>query len=296
MSHKDSAVAKITHVTSSGENMSKTDDSIVIDPQAGLIFKNEDELFDFFAKEIQLLESEYFKHRSQKDFAVDRLSDFDEDLSAVLEDPDEIWEDNSTLKGDFVWFYIRKFHDENGANPEHYHIAACYLTQDTPSFVYLHFPTLDLKMVERFRRDQKIYDRAEFEAPLGAIDGDALNEGDELAVGLYKAMMLLRSESDLKEEQFVEYHQLREPSIEEPDEIWRNTDSFGNTLVSFIKEYPDELGEGQSLWYVVVTLEDSPSNSHALMFSFPTQDTNLVDRYRHGENLHAEEVVQESSH
>lgn len=32
------------------------------------------------------------------------------------------------------------------------------------------------------------------------------------------------------------------------------------------------------------------------MFSFPTNDESLVDRYRHGENLHAEEVVQESSH
>ncbi len=295
MSHKE-AVSPKSNFPINGENMSKVDESIVIDPQAGLVFKSEDELFEFFSKEIQLLEGEYFKYRSKTDLPVEALSDFDENLSIVLEDPDEIWEDTETLKDDYVWFYIKKFVDEKGVAPDRYHVAACYLTQDVPSFVYLHFPTQDLKMVNRFRRHEKIYDRETYDAPLGAIDGDALNEGDELAVGLYKAMMLLRSEIDLLEDNFVEYHELREPTIEEPDEIWRNTDSFGNTLVSFIREYPDELGEGQSLWYVVVTLEDSPSNSHALMFSFPTRDSHLVDRYRHGENLHAEEVVQESSH
>jgi hypothetical protein len=35
---------------------------------------------------------------------------------------------------------------------------------------------------------------------------------------------------------------------------------------------------------------------HSLLFSFPTSDTYLLDRYRQGENLQAEEVVQESSH
>ncbi|NQZ19758.1 MAG: peptidase, partial [Bdellovibrionales bacterium] len=38
------------------------------------------------------------------------------------------------------------------------------------------------------------------------------------------------------------------------------------------------------------------TNSHALLFSFPTSDETLVDRYRHGENLQADEVIQESSH
>ena len=69
---------------------------------------------------------------------------------------------------------------------------------------------------------------------------------------------------------------------------------MGNVLVSFIREFPDEADGG--IHYIVVTIEDMPSNSHALLFSFPTKDENLVGRYRHGENLQAEEVVQEASH
>ena len=85
---------------------------------------------------------------------------------------------------------------------------------------------------------------------------------------------------------------MRFDALEDADEIWRSSDSLGNVLVSFIKEFGDE----EEFSYIVVTVEDAPSGSHALLFSFPTRDRGLVDRYRHGENLQAEEVVQESSH
>ena len=65
-------------------------------------------------------------------------------------------------------------------------------------------------------------------------------------------------------------------------------------LGRWVKEYQDD--EISNLHYIVVTLEDLPSGTHALLFSFPTSDASLVARYRHGENLQAEEVVQEASH
>ena len=107
-------------------------------------------------------------------------------------------------------------------------------------------------------------------------------------------MIKVRGESDIKEETFADYANLREETIEQPDEIWRSNDSMGNVLVSFIRDFPDEGETG--IHYIVVTIEDMPSNSHALLFSFPTTDENLIGRYRHGENLQAEEVVQEASH
>lgn len=290
-----------TSLPGNGEKMSKTKGSeskfaapIVIDPQAGLKFDSEAQLLSHFNKEIEVLENEFFDHRSKTDINKSQLGLYDGSLSELLDNPDEIWEDSETFPNDYVWFYLKNFGFDKKLGVDRYHLAACYLSGEVPSFVYLHFPTTDKKLVKRFCRQEKIFDKESYEAPLGAIDGDALNEGDELADGLYKAMMLLRGDADVEEGQFVEFHELREPSIEEPDEIWRNTDSFGNTLVSFIREYPDF--EEKLIWYIVVTLEDGPSNSHALMFSFPTRDESLVERYRHGENLQAEEVVQESSH
>lgn len=266
------------------KSASRKKEAIVIDAQKNLVFQSEEELYAHFSADIERLEEEYQEQRSEADIPMDKLSDYDERLSDLLDDPDEVWQ-----KGD-IFIYIKQFEE----NPVIWHLALCYLTEETPSFIYLHFPTKDPMLVEKYREDQMIYDHTKREVPLGAMEGDALYEGDTLASGLYKAMMMIRAKKDIHEDKFVDYQDCREPSVEEPDEIWRHTDPQGYVLVTFIKEF--EAAEGQNYYYIVVTLEDEASNSHSLLFSFPTKDASLVGRYRHGENLQADEIVQESSH
>ena len=261
-------------------------DAIVIDEAHGLIFDSEQDLYSHFEKEIQVLEREFFSLRTEADIRENEFDRYDTHLEKLLDDPDEVWEDVKTLGEQRVCIYIRRF------DKEVFHIAACYLTESTPSFVYLHFPTTDGALVEHYRRGDMIFDRGNADVPMGAVEGDALYEGDELALGLFKAMLMLRADKDIPEADFHLYADCREETLEDGDEIWRSDDSLGNVLVSFIKEY----SEDEEFAYVVVTVEDAPSGSHALLFSFPTRDRGLLDRYRHGENLQAEEVVQENSH
>ena len=164
-----------------------------------------------------------------------------------------------------------------------------------PTFIYLHFPTKVEELAEVYRRGELIFDRIIKEVEKGAVEGDALGEGEELAVGLYKAMLKLRSSSDIAEDDFASFAPLREDCIQDADEIWRTTDYTGQVFVNFIREFSDFEG-GEDLYYIVVTLEEPSTNSHALLFSFPTRDVGLVERYRHGENLQADEVIQEASH
>lgn len=268
--------------------------NIVIDAVKGLSFHTEEELFEHFAEDIGKFEKEYFSKRNPNaDISEEELAKFESHLTPCLEFPDEIWEDSTSLS-DPVRIYIKYFEDDLEDFDYSYHVAVCYMTGGTPSFVYLHFPSVDLDLVEVYRRGEILFDRSLLNVPPGAIEGDALTEGDELALGLYKAMMLVRSEKDIPESKFRDLAHLREETLEEPDEIWRNTDTGGNVLVTFVREFPDEL-EGDT-YYLVITLEDMPSSSHALLFSFPTSDKSLTERYRHGENLQAEEVIQESSH
>jgi hypothetical protein len=264
----------------------KSVDPIVIDETEGLVFDNEEQLYSHFEREIQILEREFFALRSKTDISEFEFKKYDSQLDLLLDDPDEVWEESESLGGQRVFIYVRQF--DKGVT----HVAACYLTESTPSFVYLHFPTRDEHLVERYRRGQLVFQRSQADVPMGAIDGDALHEGDDLANGLYKAMSMLRSDKDIPEDDFPMYAECREKTLEDADEIWRSSDSLGNVLVSFIKEFGDE----DEFSYIVVTVEDAPSGSHALLFSFPTHDKGLIDRYRHGENLQAEEVVQESSH
>lgn len=278
---------------------------IVIDEDQGLVFGSEEELYQHFFKEISLLETEFFQLRhADRDIPENQFDRFEKNLAMTLENPDEVWEDKKTIPGHALAIYIREFPEQAKSRKDLsirppgeflFHVAICYMTGQTPSFVYLHFPSEDIDLVEKYCRGELIFDRSLQSVPLGAIDGDALLEGDEMAKGLYEAMQKLRNEKDIGEGEYSQFAHLREETVEEADEIWRAADSKGNLLVNFIKEFPDE-SEGSDLWYVVVTIEDLPSNSHALLFSFPTRDRNLVDRYRHGDNLQAEEVVQESSH
>lgn len=261
-------------------------EKIVINESEGLIFDSENDLYAHFANDIVKLEKEFFSLRDEDDIPESKFADYEANLGMTLENPDEIWEDTHSLQDKVVYVYIKKLTEDL------YHVAACYLTDETPSFVYLHFPTNNAGLVNQYRRGDSVFSPETRDICMGAIEGDALYENDTLAVGLYSAMMMLRNNNDIPETQFLKYENFREVTLEEGDEIWRSADSTGNVLVSFIKE----VGEDEELYYIAVTLEDAPSGSHALLFSFPTTDKGLVDRYRHGENLQAEEVVQESSH
>ncbi len=294
-------------------------DQIVIDQKKGLIFDSEDELYAHFNKEIGFLEKDFFKLREDSDILEDDFGKHEDNLTQLLEDPDEVWLDKETMPGVDFSIYLKKIgrprirvkkskkkqlseavegaaivtgDDEPEEDKPLYHVAVVYIADDAPSFVYLHFPTQSQALYGQYRRGTKIFDKFDQETPPGALEGDALSENDDFAKGLYLAMLKVRSESDIREEDFRDFGHLREETIEEPDEIWRSTDTLGNVLVHFVRDLTEE----QSLYYIVVTIEDQPSNSHALLFSFPTNDDSLVARYRHGENLQAEEVVQEASH
>jgi phage-Barnase-EndoU-ColicinE5/D-RelE like nuclease2 len=288
---KSAAAPKAT----SGKRTSRKDDlmkdKIVIDESHGLIFQSEDELYDHFLPQIHSLEKEYFTNRRNDDIQERDFAKYEELLNQVLEDPDEIWEDATTIHGFNVRAYVGHY---TSGEEQVYYVALAYATGEVPSFIYLHFPSFDIDLVDRFRRGNLVFDRVIKEVEAGAVEGDALSEGDHLAVGLYRAMLTLRSEKDVPEMDFRKYEDRREGTIEEADEIWRSNDLNGNVLVTFIKEFSDDVRK--DLHYIVVTIEDTASSSHALLFSFPTVDRNLIDRYRHGENLQAEEVVQEASH
>lgn len=271
------------------------EDSIIIDKENNLIFSNENEVLNYFATPIAQLEKEFLKLRTEEDFNDSESLGKEEELEDLLHSPDEVWEDSESIKGLTIYNFIKAFEDVKNEDI-YFYVAIAYLAEDVPTFVFLHFPTRFDTLCEHYRRGDLVFDRSKEEIGLGGIEGDALSEGDELAHGLYKAMLIVRNTQDVEEALFTNYAELREETIEDADEIWRNTSMGGYTLVTFIKDFSRAEEGAELLFYIAITLEDEGSSSHALLFSFPTNDETLVDRYRHGENLQAEEVIQESSH
>lgn len=268
---------------------------ILVDEKAGLIFESEKDLFGYFESHIAQLEDEYASLRAPEDFSDEEQIGFEHYLENTLDEPDEVWMDDTTF-GDIVVYHFIKTIEE--ADITFKYVACAYVTTDEnefPTFVFIHFPTKDSRIWQNYQRGELVYDKTYEEVSGGAIEGDALLEGDTLAMGLYQAMIKVRGDKDIPQEQFQDFAAMREETIEGADEIWRKNDMDGHVLVSFIKDFPDH-ETVHDLSYVVVTLEEQDSSMHSLLFSFPTTDKTLVDRYRQGENLQAEEVSQESSH
>ncbi len=267
---------------------------IVVDEAAGLIFESEEDLYGYFEPAIEKLEQEFLSLRSESDFTDEEQIERENFLETTLDEPNEIWMDDKTIE-DFVVYHFIKSYEEGDIL--FYYVAIAYVAteEEYPTFVFIHFPTKDSQLMKNYQRGEMVYDINFEQVVQGAIEGDALSEADPLAIGLYQAMITVRSEKDLPQEKFQDFAELREETIETADEIWRKNDLDGNILVSFIKEFPDH-ETAKDLTYIAVTQEDEESNVHSLLFSFPTTDLTLVDRYRQGENLQAEEITQESAH
>ncbi len=267
---------------------------IIVDEAAGLIFESEKELFGYFQGAINKLEEEYQSLRASEDFTDEEQIAREHFLEATLDEPDEVWLDDKTMEDFAIYHFIKSF--EEGAESFKY-VAVAYVSSEDeyPTFVFIHFPTKDSRVWQNYQRGELVYDKTYEEVSGGSIEGDALGEGDPLAMGLYMAMLKVRGDKDIPQDKFQDFAALREETIESADEIWRKNDLDGNVLVSFIKEFPDH-ETTKDLVYIAVTQEDESSNVHSLLFSFPTTDPTLVDRYRQGENLQAEEVSQESAH
>jgi hypothetical protein len=271
----------------------KDEDLIVIDEKEGLIFESEKELDGYFGRYIDQLEEQYSNHRKSTDFSDKTQIKLEKYLEELLAGPDQIWKDSTTFPDLILHIYMKEFQTKS---QDFVYIAICYVTVEdqVPTFVLTHFPTKDAEMHEYFKRGELIYDQMYEKVVEGAIEGDSLLEADSLAMGLYLSMLKVRSEQDIPQSEFKNFADLRESTIEEPDEIWRKSDLNGHQLVIFIKEFPDHATHDLS--YIVATIEEEGQSVHTLLFSFPTTDPTLVDRYRMGENLQAEEVVTESSH
>lgn len=293
---KSSVAAKRPSRTQLNKTLKKFKEKelIIIDEKKGLIFENEKTLFGYFSNIIRFFEDRYLKNYDFKnDLTKEEVIDHELWLETTLDDPDEIWVNNESFDDTSVYTLIKEIKD---GEEEFNYVAVVYLNSDEnyPTFVFFHFATIDSELTEIFRDREIIYHRKLESVQFAALDGDSLLEGDYLSIGLLESMIKLRSEKDIPTDEFKKYAHLRDETINNPDEIWRQVSSEGYIMVNFIKEFSD--ASPKDLHYVVVTEEEPESQVQSLLFSFPTTDVHLLDRYRQGENLDAEEVSTESSH
>lgn len=265
-------------------------ETITIDESRGLVFSSEEEIYKHFVPNIEELEKELNGWRQDTDIGSE-FTQHEFYLTQVLQNPDEVWLSTDVIANIPLGTFIGSF-DDNTKGTMFFYIALTYFINDMPRFVFLHFPTIEQDLIDKYKRGTKIFEKGIQASSFKEEAVDALSEGDEFAVALYQTMLKLRSMKDIPEENFKDYIKFREVTIEEPDEVWKFIDSQGHVLVRFIKNISDD----ENVFYIITTLEEETSESQYLLFSFPTNDTSLVERYRQGECLEAVSYTREESH
>jgi hypothetical protein len=105
---------------------------------------------------------------------------------------------------------------------------------------------------------------------------------------IYRVQLVYEcSDDDIPLEQFVEYQECFELTLDESDEIWSYLvigDKIGQTKIyHFIKRFQgEEDGAERSTWFIIMAKETEDAEQIEILDAFPTQDPALVDRHRHG--------------
>lgn len=215
--------------------------------------------------------------RDPHDIPQADFSDYESYAPLCLANPDEIWAD-TTENGESVTYFLSNFTNEGG---KFTYIVMCFCLELEPTYILLSFPTRDKKLVEEFRRGNKVEVQDEDEPPSEPEVSPVLTEDFLARQGnaIEEEMLRYRSPKDIPKKDFEEHTHLLDQTIENPDEVWELQDEGDNTLLTLISQH------GDNLHYIVICTYDKTSENQEawrVIYNFPTNDPAMVHRYRRG--------------
>lgn len=267
-----------------GKKIEDDESAILVDADNDLVFCQESCLQEYFSPRIEALEEEHLSLRSKHDLPTAKFPEYEYLLSALLNDPDEVWEEeqNDDEEGEPLAFFIGEFLHKNETV---FYCAAVYLSEERPSFVLMHFPTADERLVQAYRRGRQIYDGQTSEQGED-LSPHEVSELDEFPSRLHEELMSFRSDEDIEEDEFGRYMNFIIDTLDEPEEMWQSTDEDGQAYLVFIKHHEVD---GESVALIVMTADNEDEESGEVLFSIPTKDAKLLEKARVGQNILTEE-------
>jgi hypothetical protein len=215
--------------------------------------------------------------RDSHDIPESDFTSYESYAPLCLANPDEIWAD-STENGESVTYFLANFTNEGGRFT---YVVMCFCLELEPTYILLSFPTRDKKLVEEFRRGQKVEIQEQDETPAEPEVSPIFTEDFLARQGnaIEEEMLRHRAKSDIPKKDFEEFTHLLDQTIENPDEVWELQDEGENTLLTLISQ------QDENLHYVVIcTYDQSTENQESwrVVYNFPTNDPAMVQRYRRG--------------
>lgn len=212
-------------------------------------------------------------------------------MEMVLSSPNEIWHTSNEIQEEYFSF-IRKV-TQKGEDP-FYLIIICLIYDNKPSFILSATATRDNALIDKYRGEKK-------------LDNNMVSTGEELgdveegfqtveieeelleAIELKKSQLLAnlleeRSPSDIPFERFNMYDEFIEDTLQQPDEVYKDTDEEGDIILTYIKAH--ELN-GISFYYFCVCMKYEKALKEGIetllpIITFPSLDGEIYDIYKRG--------------
>lgn len=261
------------------KQMSPDDQIVYVEENSTRFFCSEKCIRDYYDPLAECYRKAHYYIRDSHDIPETEFAKYESYAPLCLSNPDEIWADTNEQNETFYYFH-KNFMDEGGAFS---YVIMCFCLELEPTYMILAFPTRDRKLADEYRRGKKL-DETELSEEVESMEPEARGVLEEELLSnqsnaLEEEMLRWRDKSDIDPKDFDEYAHLLEESIEAPDEVWELQDSPGNTLLTMISQHDD------GVTYILICRSDQQNEkqeSWQVLYSFPTKDAKLVQRYRRG--------------
>jgi hypothetical protein len=254
-----------------------TDEKIVyVEESANRYFCSEKCIRTYYDPMAEYYRQQMMGIRDPHDISEADFGDYESYAPLCLSNPDEEWVDTTEF-GETITFFLSNFTNEGG---KFTYVVACFCLEDEPTYILLSFPTRDKKLAEEFRRGEKV-ERKEEDDDVGEPEVSPVLAEDFLARqgnAIEEEMLRHREPDDIPQKEFEEYVHLVDQTIENPDEVWELQDEGDNPILTLISQHEENLH-----YVVICTFESNEGQeSWRVIYSFPTRDPALVQRYRRG--------------
>jgi len=275
---------------------------LYVERELGRCFCCEDCIRDYFQPNVEFMEEEFRRLRPASDFSERECARLSHYRQLTLEDPDEIWDEQSDT-GEHHYTYIARF---SSGDLRLSYVVVCLAIEHVPSFVFLSFPSRDEDLVDEYRRGAELkgssqaHDEPAVSSVAPASDPhedpastNAPENLDDPELSAFERLYLqARQTGDIPREQFTRFEAYVEPTLDEADEIWRFVDPEGNEWCTFIARHTmtgeaEDAGDALDEFTMIVICEpshDGAARGLDVLFAFPTIDPGLVQHFRKGIN------------
>jgi hypothetical protein len=273
------------------KQLDNLEDLLFVEAGSTRSFCSEKCIENYFKPITQGLEEKEKTVRKKYAVEVEECLDYLNDVSimeSVMTEPDEIWCLENGIKEE-VFSFIKKVELE-GTNP-FYVIVLCTIFDTYPGFVLLSTITESKFLMEEFRIGSEVNVQEHFEEQLSEdelpITTDDVEVIDKKKSTLLKNHIDNLSIADIPVDKYELYEEYLPTTMEIPDEVYKDVDSDGDTLYTYIKAYDKE---GVSFYYFVICMKldmEAGGGEDVIVpvLTFPSVDGDLYRYYHKGEQV-----------